>query len=95
MMSQKITLYFSTISSNQNIKKAQQRIQMVLDGKGISYEIVDIASSVEDKTKMREIVGDDTALPPQIINDGNYCGDFEAFDAAVENEELEQFLKMK
>eukprot|EP00795_Rhopilema_esculentum_P017589 gene17589-9227_t len=56
------------------IKKAQQRIQMVLDGKGISYEIVDIASSVEDKTKMREIVGDDTALPPQIINDGNYCG---------------------
>ena len=56
------------------IKKAQQRIQMVLDGKGISYEIVDIASSAEDKTKMREIVGDDTALPPQIINDGDYCG---------------------
>ena len=56
------------------IKKAQQKISMVLESKGINFEIVDIAASAEDKDKMRELVGDPTALPPQIVNDGVYCG---------------------
>ena len=47
---------------------------MILESKGINFEIVDIAASAEDKEKMRELVGDSTALPPQIVNDGAYCG---------------------
>jgi len=68
---------------------------MVLESKGINFEIVDIAASAEDKDKMRELVGDPTALPPQIVNDGVYCGDFSAFETAVEDEQLETFLKLQ
>ena len=58
------------------IKKAQQKISMVLESKGINFEIVDIAASAEDKDKMRDLAGDPKALPPQIVNDGVYCGVF-------------------
>lgn len=47
---------------------------MVLDGKQIAYEIVDISSSEDAKNKMREIVGDPKALPPQIANGDQHCG---------------------
>ena len=56
------------------LKKQQQKITMVLDGKKIGYEIVDISRSEEGKQKMRDIVGDPNALPPQICNGETYCG---------------------
>ncbi|XP_066914701.1 SH3 domain-binding glutamic acid-rich-like protein 3 [Clytia hemisphaerica] len=89
-----ITCYFSTVSSNMEIKKHQQKIQMVLDGKKIQYTVVDISASEEGKAKMREIAGDPKALPPQVANGDQYCGDYGAFDAAVEEETLNEFLKL-
>lgn len=68
---------------------------MILDSKKIEHKKIDISSSDDDKQKMREIVGDPEALPPQISNGDCYCGDFEAFINAVEEETLEQFLKLK
>ena len=47
---------------------------MVLGSKKIPYEKIDIAASDEDKAKMREVVGDPKALPPQLCNDDQYCG---------------------
>ena len=47
---------------------------MVLESKEINFEVIDIASSSDDKEKMRELAGDPTALPPQIVNNGVYCG---------------------
>ena len=47
---------------------------MVLESKGINIDVIDIAAAAEDKEKMRELVGDPTALPPQIANNGVYCG---------------------
>ena len=32
------------------------------------------------------------ALPPQIFNGEKYCGDYEDFDVANEDDELEEFL---
>lgn len=46
---------------------------MVLDGKKIPYEVVDISSSDTDKAKMRELAGP-SSLPPQIANGDNLCG---------------------
>jgi len=89
-----ITLYFSTVSSNLETKKHQQKITMVLDGKQIAYETVDISSSDAGKAKMRELAGDAKCLPPQIANGEQYCGDFNAFDEAVEMETLNEFLKL-
>lgn len=66
---------------------------MVLDGKKIPYQVVDISSDDSAKAKMRELAGA-SSLPPQIANGDQYCGDFNSFDEAVEMEELSKFLKM-
>lgn len=68
---------------------------MILDGKNIEYKEVDITQSADAKDKMRNIVGDPKALPPQICNGETYCGDYAAFDNAVEEEDIEGFLKLK
>ncbi|XP_075258461.1 SH3 domain-binding glutamic acid-rich-like protein 3 [Convolutriloba macropyga] len=89
-----VVCYFSTVSSNKEIKKNQQKIQMILDSKKISYEVVDISSDESGKNKMRELAGDPKALPPQICNGDQYCGNYEQFEEAVEMEEIEKFLKL-
>jgi len=67
---------------------------MVLDSKKIPYTKVDITACTAEKERMRSIVGNERALPPQIANGTTYCGDYEAFDEAVEYETLDQFLKL-
>lgn len=47
---------------------------MILDGKHIRYEAVDIAQDEGAKLSMRKIVNDSKALPPQICNGEIYCG---------------------
>ena len=56
------------------MKKNQQRIRMILESKKIPFEAIDIALQSNDKDKMREIVGDPKALPPQVCNGITYCG---------------------
>ena len=53
------------------IKKKQQRIEMVLSGKNIEFEKVDISLVDGAKEKMREICGEKT-LPPQLCK-GDKC----------------------
>ena len=90
----KIDYYYSSVSSNLEIKKQQERIQNVLDGKKISYNKIDIAASEDDKAKMRRIIGDDKALAPQLANGEQYCGNFDKFEEAIESENLNTFLKL-
>lgn len=90
----KINYYYSSVSSNLEIKKQQERIQNVLDGKKIPYNKIDIAASEADKAKMRQVVGDEKALAPQLANGDQYCGDFEQFNEAIEEENLNGFLKL-
>lgn len=56
------------------MKKRQQKIEMILDGKKIAYEKLDVAASEEYKKKMRELSGNPTAIPPQLFNGDTYCG---------------------
>ncbi|KAI6648664.1 SH3 domain-binding glutamic acid-rich-like protein 3 [Oopsacas minuta] len=74
-----LTLYFSSVLSNLEIKKQQQKIDCPL----------------LSRTKMRELAGNDKALPPQICNGDEYCGDFIAFEDAIESAELKSFLKLE
>lgn len=90
----KINYYYSSVSSNLEIKKQQERIQNVLDGKKIPYNKIDIAASEADKAKMRQVVGDEKALAPQLANGDQYCGNFEQFNEAIEEENLNGFLKL-
>ena len=47
---------------------------MVLDSKKIPYRKLDIAADELLKKKMRDIIGDPRALPPQLCNGNKYCG---------------------
>ncbi|KAF7659215.1 hypothetical protein LDENG_00001340 [Lucifuga dentata] len=88
-----VTLFFAP-DSTVAIKKKQTRILNVLSSKKINYTIVNITVSSEKRDLMRKIAGDPKALPPQIANGDVYCGDFDAFDNAIETEDLETFLKL-
>nr|KAG5706454.1 hypothetical protein BaRGS_032847 [Batillaria attramentaria] len=75
------------------IKKEQQHIVDILESKHIPFEQIDITSNESLKEKMRGLAGA-TSLPPQLAKGDTYLGDFEAFDNAVEEERLEELLKL-
>lgn len=94
-MSGKVTLFVSDISGNKEIKKRQQHIRTQLEAHKVPFDIIDVAQDSEALERMRELVGDEEALAPQIANGEEYCGGFEAFETAIEEENLEGFLKLK
>merc|ERR1719513_518904 len=71
---------------------------MILNSLGIECEPVDIAAPGMDEAKdyMREQGkkkdGERNVLPPQIFNGEKYCGDYDDFDLANEDDVLEEFL---
>eukprot|EP00094_Tigriopus_californicus_P008667 TCALIF_08354-PA protein Name:"Similar to Sh3beta SH3 domain-binding glutamic acid-rich protein homolog (Drosophila melanogaster)" AED:0.15 eAED:0.15 QI:0/0.8/0.83/0.83/0.6/0.5/6/357/213 len=79
----------------------QQRIFMILKSLGIEFEPVDITAPGREKDRdyMREQgkkkEGQRHVLPPQLFNDDVYCGDYDDFDVANEDDELEEFLKIE
>ncbi|XP_017282751.1 SH3 domain-binding glutamic acid-rich-like protein 3 [Kryptolebias marmoratus] len=89
-----VVYYFASVSSSLVTKKNQERITSVLTSKKIPFKAVDITANSEDKDLMRKIAGDPSALPPQLCNGDTYCGDYDAFEQAVEEERLEEFLKL-
>ncbi|XP_028295541.1 SH3 domain-binding glutamic acid-rich-like protein 3 [Gouania willdenowi] len=89
-----LTVFYTSVTGSRETKKQQERLFSVLDSKGIAYQKKDIAAESELKDKMRFLANDPKALPPQISNGEQYCGDFNAFEEAVECGTLEQFLKI-
>jgi SH3 domain-binding glutamic acid-rich protein len=91
-----VTYFFSGSSSNLTIKKQQQRIQMILESKRIPFEAIDISKDPAQLKRMRDIVGDPKATPPQLVTGEEYCGSFDQFEEALEtdNDALFQFLKL-
>ena len=47
---------------------------MILDSKKIEYKKIDVAADEDAKKRMRELSGNPKAIPPQLFNDGQYCG---------------------
>lgn len=88
------------------VKKRQQRVLMILESKNIQYEAIDITEPgrenekefMQNKSTSNGATVSDPeprhALPPQIFNEEEYCGDYDAFDLANEIDTLEQFLKV-
>lgn len=74
------------LSSNRQVKKRQQRVLMILDSKGIKYEVIDIAEPgkeaekefMQEKSTNKGTINPDQVpkhpLPPQIFADEEYCG---------------------
>jgi len=88
------TVMFNCLISSQ-VKKRQMRIRTVLEAKKIPFEVIDVAQDQDALERMRQVVDDEEALAPQIVNGDEYCGNFEEFEAAIEAENLEEFLKLK
>lgn len=79
---------------------------MILDSKNIKYDTVDITEPGKESEK--ELMQNKSTsnggtvsdpeprhpLPPQLFNDDEYCGDYDAFDMANEIDTLEVFLKL-
>ncbi|XP_041661782.1 SH3 domain-binding glutamic acid-rich-like protein 3 [Cheilinus undulatus] len=94
MADEKLKVFYASVCGNLEIRKKQDRIFSVLDSKKIKYERVDITQCSDDKDKMRKLAQNPTALAPQICKGDTYLGDFDAFENAVEMEDLESFLKL-
>lgn len=94
-MADELKVYMTSVSSASGIKGQQQRIFLVLDSKKITYTKVDISVSEEDKNTMRAICENEKALPPQFARGTTYLGDYEAFDFAVDDLKLNEFLKIE
>lgn len=89
-----VKLYYTTVTASRTIKSQQSDVIRILDSKGIKYELIDISLGGELRDEMRNKAGDPTAVPPQLFNEDQYCGNFEMFQEAVEEDAVEQFLKL-
>lgn len=89
-----VKLYYTTVTASRTIKSQQSDVIRILDSKGIKYQLIDISLGGELREEMRNKAGDPTAVPPQLFNEDQYCGNFERFQEAVEEDTVEQFLKL-
>ncbi|XP_057683754.1 SH3 domain-binding glutamic acid-rich-like protein 3 [Corythoichthys intestinalis] len=89
-----IKIYYTTVTASRTIKSQQAEVMRILDSKSITYELVDISVGGEMRDEMRKKAGNPTAVPPQLFNEDQYCGDYEMFSEAVEADTVDQFLKL-
>merc|ERR1712107_548838 len=93
-----IKIFISGNSGNKEIENSQHRITMILKSLGIAIELCDVSAPgmEEQRDFMRANAvkkeGQRNVLPPQVFNGEKYCGDYDAFDVANEDDELEEFL---
>jgi len=93
-----IKIFISGNSGNKEIENSQHRITMILKSLGIAIELCDISAPgmEEQRDFMRANAtkkeNQRNVLPPQVFNGEKYCGDYDAFDVANEDDELEEFL---
>lgn len=93
-----IKVYLSGNSGNKEIVTHQGKIFMILNSLRIPYTAIDIASPGQEeetdfmRANAKKKEGLRHVLPPQIFNAEKYCGDFDDFDLANEDDVLEEFL---
>lgn len=91
----------SRVSGSMEIKSRQEFVTSVLERKKFAFEEIDISDPTreEDKKFMQKNgkpSGNDKAvLPPQIFCDDTYCGGYDSFFEANEDNILDEFLQIK
>ncbi|XP_029919871.1 SH3 domain-binding glutamic acid-rich-like protein 3 [Myripristis murdjan] len=89
-----VKLYYTTVTASREVKAQQAQVIRILDSKSIQYELIDISVGGEVRNEMRTKAGNPSAVPPQLFNEDQYCGNYEMFSEAVEADTVEQFLKL-
>lgn len=67
---------------------------MILESRCFEYEAIDIAEPGRqaERDRLKTCGAIKPALPPQLFNGDDYCGDYDQFDMANETDELDKFL---
>ncbi|XP_066573758.1 SH3 domain-binding glutamic acid-rich-like protein 3 [Amia ocellicauda] len=89
-----VKLYYTTVTASREVKSQQSEVMRILESKGIQFELIDISVGNAVREEMRTKAGKPTAVPPQIFNGDDYCGDYQMFSEAVEDDAVEKFLKL-
>ncbi|XP_077466783.1 SH3 domain-binding glutamic acid-rich protein isoform X2 [Stigmatopora argus] len=93
-----IKVFLATSSGSTAIKKKQQDVVGFLEALKVDYTQLDIACNEENRMWMRQNVPEEKKpsngipLPPQIFNEESYCGDYETFFDAKEDNSVFSFL---
>ncbi|XP_051720048.1 SH3 domain-binding glutamic acid-rich protein isoform X2 [Ctenopharyngodon idella] len=93
-----IKVFLASSSGSTAIKKKQQDVVGFLEALKIDYAQLDIASNEDNRQWMRENVPGEKKptsgipLPPQIFNEEMYCGDYDTFFEAKEDNTVYEFL---
>uniref|UniRef100_A0A8C3IF61 SH3 domain binding glutamate rich protein like 2 n=1 Tax=Chrysemys picta bellii TaxID=8478 RepID=A0A8C3IF61_CHRPI len=96
-----IRVFIASSSCSVAIKKRQQDVVRFLEANRIDFEEVDITMSEEQRQWMYKNIPEErqpaqgNPLPPQIFNDDQYCGDYDCFFEAKENNTVFSFLGLK
>ncbi|XP_045142758.1 SH3 domain-binding glutamic acid-rich-like protein 3 [Echinops telfairi] len=89
-----LRVYSTSITGSRKIKSRQSEVMRILDGMRIQYQLVDISQDNALREEMRTLAGNSKATPPQIVNGDQYCGDYELFVEAGEQNTRQEFLKL-
>ncbi|XP_004429672.1 PREDICTED: SH3 domain-binding glutamic acid-rich protein [Ceratotherium simum simum] len=93
-----IKVFVATSSGSIAIRKKQQEVVGFLEANKIDFKELDIAGDEDNRKWMRENVPGEKKpqngipLPPQIFNEEQYCGDFDSFFSAKEENIIFSFL---
>ncbi|KAG8518570.1 SH3 domain-binding glutamic acid-rich protein [Galemys pyrenaicus] len=93
-----IKVFVATSSGSIAIRKKQQEVVGFLEANKIDFKELDIAGDEDNRRWMRENVPGEKKpqngipLPPQIFNEEQYCGDFDSFFCAKEENIIYSFL---
>ncbi|KIJ21887.1 hypothetical protein PAXINDRAFT_6017 [Paxillus involutus ATCC 200175] len=95
MPSPPIQVFLTTIASQPVLRKRQEYILRILQTKKIPFTPYDLASDEDAKRLWKRKAPLDKQQLPGILIGGRYPGDFDAFEGAVECDELDTFLRLK
>ncbi|XP_030007999.1 SH3 domain-binding glutamic acid-rich protein isoform X12 [Sphaeramia orbicularis] len=93
-----IKVFLASSSGSTAIKKKQQDVVGFLEALKVEYAQLDIACNEENRMWMRQNVPQEKKpangipLPPQIFNEESYCGDYDTFFDAKEDNSVYAFL---
>ncbi|XP_015258714.1 PREDICTED: SH3 domain-binding glutamic acid-rich protein isoform X3 [Cyprinodon variegatus] len=93
-----IKVFLASSSGSTAIKKKQQDVVAFLEALKVDYTELDIACNEQNRMWMRENVPEEKKpsngipLPPQIFNEESYCGDYDTFFDAKEENSVYSFL---
>lgn len=76
------------------MKSQQSKMSRILNRKYIKCQLVDASQDNTLWDEMSVLMGNPKSIPSQIVNGDQYCGDYELFTEAMEQNMLQEFLEM-